>query len=117
LFGVSPANCSRLWDLIKLSLPPRASPRHLLWALFFLKQYAHEVVNANFAQCDEKTFRKWCWIVLTSLADVDLVSAVMQCCCLAGYATLTCLFHIFSSADCFLYLNFLFFAPSARLGE
>jgi hypothetical protein len=46
LFGVSAATCSRLWALVKPSLPSSAGPRHLLWTLYFLKQHGHEEVNA-----------------------------------------------------------------------
>jgi hypothetical protein len=76
LFGVSAVTCSRVWHHVKPSLPGCASPKHLLWTLYFLKQYGHEEANANFAGCDEKTFRKWCWLVIKTIADLDLVSAM-----------------------------------------
>jgi hypothetical protein len=89
LFGVSAATCSRLWALVKPSLPSSAGPRHLLWTLYFLKQYGHEEVNVAFCQCDEKTFRKWSWMVVQVLADLELVSesvSVFACfCCLSHY--------------------------------
>jgi hypothetical protein len=89
LFGVSSPICCRLWHLVKSSLPNGASPRHLLWTLYFLRQYSDQEVNSAFAKCDEKTFRKWCWIVIKALADLDLVSV---CCCFTwccSFASLT----------------------------
>jgi hypothetical protein len=95
LFGVSAATCSRLWALVKPSSPSSAGSRHLLWTLYFLKQYSHEEVNAAFCQCDEKTFRKWSWMVMQVLADLELVSeSVSVCACFAAYLT-TCLCRIF----------------------
>ena len=74
VFGVSAATCARLWNLCLPSLPSCALPIHLLWALYWLKQYSLEEVNAAFVSCDEKTFRKWCWIVVEELSNLDLVS-------------------------------------------
>jgi len=72
-FGISAENCARLWTLCLPLLPESASPVHLLWALYFLKKYSTEGVNASFAKCDEKTFRKWCWTMIGILAMLDLV--------------------------------------------
>jgi hypothetical protein len=73
IFGVNANICAKLWKLCVPLLPPSTRPVHLLWALYFLKQYSMEEVNAAFAKCDEKTFRKWCWIVIDTLATLDLV--------------------------------------------
>jgi hypothetical protein len=73
IFGVNANICAKLWKLCVPLLPPSTRPVHLLWALYFLKQYSMEEVNAAFAKCDEKTFRKWCWIVVDTLATLDLV--------------------------------------------
>jgi hypothetical protein len=74
IFGVSPEICARVWAAALPLLPGSASPVHLLWTLYFLKQYGLEEVNAAFARCDEKTYRKWCWIMIKTLAELDLVS-------------------------------------------
>jgi hypothetical protein len=50
-------------------------PRHLLWALLFLKLYSCEHVSAAMCRCDEKTYRKWAWIYVDKLADLKLVSS------------------------------------------
>ena len=74
LFGASPAVCSVVWSLASRSLPPKARPIHLLWALLFLKVYATEHANASLAGVDEKTFRKWAWALLESISNLDVVS-------------------------------------------
>jgi hypothetical protein len=74
MFGVKNDICGKLWTLCLPLLPEGVSPVHLLWALYFLKHYNTECVNAAFAKCDEKTFRKWCWIVIEALAGLELVS-------------------------------------------
>jgi hypothetical protein len=73
LFGINAEICAKLWLLCLPLLPESASPVHLLWALYFLRQYSIEGINASFAKCDEKTFRKWCWIMIGVLASLELV--------------------------------------------
>jgi hypothetical protein len=96
LFGVSSATCSRLWALGKPSLPSSAGPCHLLWTLYFLKQYGHEEVNASFCQSDEKTFHKWSWMVMQVLADLELVRERVYLLAFAAFLT-TCLCRILLS--------------------
>ena len=74
VFGVSALICEKVWKAALPHLPCSASPLHLLWTLFFLKQYGLEEVNAAFAKCDEKTYRKWCWEIIDVLAELELVS-------------------------------------------
>jgi hypothetical protein len=74
-FGTTPIICSVLWSLCLPSFIAQAvMPAHLLWALLFLKQYNIEEVNASMTGTDEKTFRKWSWLVISILADLDVVS-------------------------------------------
>jgi hypothetical protein len=49
-FGINAEICDKLWVLCLPLLPESASPVHLLWALYFLKQYNTEGVNASFAK-------------------------------------------------------------------
>jgi hypothetical protein len=72
LFGVSPASCAVLWTLIE-DKPPGSKPKHLLWSLLFLKGYANEHMNSAVVGVDEKTFRKWSWIFINLLADLNVV--------------------------------------------
>lgn len=73
-FGVSPIVCEKAWFLLKNLRPAGAKPEHLLWALIFLKQYNTEHVNHSITRVDEKTFRKWIWIFIDLLAEMDVVN-------------------------------------------
>jgi hypothetical protein len=47
LFGVNPLLCSLVWRRIyraRHGTMPRATPKHLLWALMFLKTYETEAL-------------------------------------------------------------------------
>lgn len=78
MFGISPQICSLCWKHIKCELPMDCKEVHLLWALLFLKCYNTENVNHSIpfhSDCDEKTFRKWVWIVIDRLAFMKVVSS------------------------------------------
>lgn len=72
-YGVSPNICSILWGLIEQNVPETCEPKHLLWGLCFLKQYNNESVNRATFGTDEKTFRKYVWILIDLLAHIDVV--------------------------------------------
>ena len=74
-FGCSPKVAAALWNRLdgKDLLPRDALVKHLLWGLAFLKLYNVERAQAPPSGADEKTFRKWVWIVLDALAELDLV--------------------------------------------
>ena len=80
-FGTHPLLCHQIWNLINNGLMCTsnncARPKHLLWALLFLKQYNTTEINSALVGEDEKTFRKWSWIVINSIAELDLVSTVI----------------------------------------
>jgi len=83
-FGVDPAVVVRAWDMIQVPFfddgaLSHAQPKHILWALLFLKKYGDESEMA--ALCgedgravDEKTFRKWrdvfVWFIASLKPDV-----------------------------------------------
>jgi len=74
-FGYDPYLCEITWARLvgsgwtrKVRSP---NPHHLLWALMFNKAYRTEEENAAKCDCDEKTFRKWCWFYLEGLARLD----------------------------------------------
>ncbi len=73
LFGSTPQLCSLLWSLLADLHPLGGFPRHLLWALMFLKLYSTEHVHSTLAGVDEKSFRKWCWRYVSALSQVKLV--------------------------------------------
>lgn len=72
-FGISPKICAISWELIKRDLPSTYKPTHLLWTLFFLKNYNTEHVNRRYAECDEKTFRLKIWTIIDKLAFMKVV--------------------------------------------
>jgi hypothetical protein len=77
LFGISTRICVLIWTLLSKQLGCEARPVHLHWTLFFLKHYSVEEVNAAFAGVNEKTYRKWTWLMLEELAKLNLVSATV----------------------------------------
>lgn len=72
-FGVSPLVASACWDLLEGKIPTGAKPVHLLWALCFLKKYDTESGNRGIMHVDEKTYRKWVWILVELLSELDVV--------------------------------------------
>lgn len=82
LFGVSPEVAGTMWDsyLMENGLllrHPLAKKKHLLWALLFLFSYPTETVSCVITKASRKTYRKWCWIMITELSIIlkDLVSS------------------------------------------
>lgn len=76
-YGVSPDICSILWKMIDKYLPIPCEPKHLLWALNFLKQYNVEATGKAIFGVDEKTLRKYIWIMIDALADIDTVQIMI----------------------------------------
>lgn len=80
-FGVPPDVIADVWDLLLESKflrdkladtstrPP--NPEHLLWSLMFLKKYSLSSDLAKSVNVDEKTYRKWCWIYIDAIANLD----------------------------------------------
>jgi hypothetical protein len=95
MFGTSPEMCTRLWQMIDpfVSMPNGVHPRHLLWALMLLKLYCAESVLCTLAggengrAPDEKTFRKWCWLFVEAISDLQfsVVSAKSRVQVLASF--------------------------------
>lgn len=74
MYGVSPFVASKTWELIGQNLPHHAKPKHMLWALLFLKVYGTEHVHAGIVNVDEQTFRKWSCAFVKLISKLDLVS-------------------------------------------
>ena len=79
-FGLTADLCKKLWDLIgriaDQSIRVQARPKHMLWALFFLKQYSINDINSAISGADEKMFRKWSWCFIKLIAELNMVSAI-----------------------------------------
>lgn len=73
LFGTSPLICSIVWGILKSEIPPGGEPRHLLWALLFLKTYGTEHTLRVMTKVDEKTQRKWVWLFIELISSIDVV--------------------------------------------
>ena len=55
--------------------PKNSKPKHLLWALYFLKVYPREgpgcsAVGGSKGAIDPKTMRKWVWLFLERIAEL-----------------------------------------------
>ena len=73
-FGTIPEICSRIWNLLEGHHNSYSKPKHLLFALHFLKCYDTEEINSAFFAVDEKTFRKWNWFYIPLIAfELDVV--------------------------------------------
>ena len=81
LFGVSSNVVSQLWNLIENqgSHPKGFSPTHLLWTMCFIKVYGREETLSTLFGCDEKTMRKWVWIGLSIISDIDSLVCSILC--------------------------------------
>lgn len=77
-FGVSPRVVAAIWKRIDRRdlAPAEFLPSHLLWTLLFLKLYSCEDVLASLVGTTRLTFRKWVWIGIAILGDLDLVSSL-----------------------------------------
>ena len=57
-------------------LPEGSCPKHLLWALHFMKVYPKQspgclAVGASAGAVDPKTHRKWVWAFIDAVANLD----------------------------------------------
>mmetsp|Transcript_7735 Transcript_7735/g.20247 ORF Transcript_7735/g.20247 Transcript_7735/m.20247 type:complete len:123 (-) Transcript_7735:24-392(-) len=75
LFGASATVVATLWIMILTKAQTiGAGPKHLLWALHFLKVYSVEDVSAEVVGTDPKTWRKWVWRMVDLMHGLDIVS-------------------------------------------
>jgi hypothetical protein len=105
-FGVSPFIASCIWNrmLDENTLPTLKArpmmPKHLLWALMFLKLYSTEEVLCRKCGTTEKTFRRRVWLMLCSIATLDVVSYLTASMFVAGRLYLHTFFHrLFGKID------------------
>ena len=70
-FGISWFVCEDVWAMLNVHRPNnKREPKHLLWALLFLKVYGNEPTCCRLVGTSMKTFRKWVWEVLDAVADL-----------------------------------------------
>ncbi len=66
-----------LWELLERDslLPAKSRPKHLLWAIHFLKVYPKQspgclTVGASNGTVDPKTHRKWFWAFIDAIKEL-----------------------------------------------
>jgi hypothetical protein len=79
-FGTPVDAVEIVWDLLvrESLLPEKGHPKHLLWALHFMKTYPKQgpacaTVGASAGAVDAKTFRKWVWAFIRAIAELEEV--------------------------------------------
>jgi hypothetical protein len=71
-FGVGPVVCNVAWKMLRDNGQTNgAEPKHLLYALKWLKIYGTESVLAGDLRIDEKTLRKWVWRFVYCLSNFE----------------------------------------------
>ena len=75
-FGTSVLVVKKTWELLERDslLPEGGRPKHLLWALHFMKVYPKQspgcsAVGASARAVDPKTHRKWVWAFIDAVAN------------------------------------------------
>ena len=73
LCGVHPTVSAIVWGELKRSMlvEDACKPKHLLWVLIFLKTYSTESSLAVAIGADEKTLRKWIFIIIYAISDLE----------------------------------------------
>jgi hypothetical protein len=82
LFGCCAKVAVRLWVMLIDNdlLPPKATMKHLLWTLMFLKVYPTDPTMRQMTKADPKTFRKWILLILDSISFLEpIVVSTVAC--------------------------------------
>jgi hypothetical protein len=79
LFGTNLRVVENIWFLLdELEINPEGGlPKHLLWALHFMKAYPLQAqgcaaVGGSDGAVDPKTYRKWVWAYIEAISDLEL---------------------------------------------
>ena len=77
-FGTSLVVVEQIWELLEREslLPDGCDPKHLLWALHFMKVYPKQspgcsAVGGSGEAVDPKTHHKWVWMFLDAIAELS----------------------------------------------
>jgi len=78
VFGTSPAVVTYIWNLLKPyetitdTGTEAMEPKHILWGFLLLKTYRKEEQHCALAGgVGAKTFQKWAWLFVESIADLE----------------------------------------------
>ena len=79
-FGISWFVCEDVWMMLNGHWPnSKREPKHLLWALLFMKVYRNEATCCRLVGTSIKTYRKWVWELLDAVADLkDMVVSTWE---------------------------------------
>jgi hypothetical protein len=80
-FTFSPKVVSHAWNEMtrKGLLPKGAAPYHLLWMLYFVKNYTNNATGGTASQSCKETFRKWCRLLGIAASKLDKVQQQNLC--------------------------------------
>jgi hypothetical protein len=87
-FGAKQDIVKMVWDMLGEGglRPEKSKPKHLLWALYFMKVYPREglgcsTVGGSKDAIDPKTMQKWVWLFLERIAELadNVVSYLFHC--------------------------------------
>ena len=77
-FGTSLRVVEIIWTMLETEslLPDGCSPKHLLWALHFMKVYPKQaqgcaIVGASAGAVDPKTHHNWVWAFMNAIAELQ----------------------------------------------
>ena len=92
-FGCGAPIALQLWNLLDENgcVPESGQICHLLWTLFFMKQYPTEgvacgAVGGSKGRVDPKTYRKWVHPFMEALSDLEpYVVSFIFFFCIVGY--------------------------------
>jgi hypothetical protein len=92
IFGCAPIVALTVWTMLQEdnTLPVGTTMLHFLWSLCFLKVYGKQSSLLSLVGCpDEKTFRKWIWIIIPCIANMqpEVVSRSSFVCCTFVFGT------------------------------
>ena len=88
LFGASIGIVLYVWSVMEEGglLPKKSCPKHLFWALYFLKVNPREAagfsaVGGGGGAIDPKILRKWVWLMIEHIGEWadDVVSIYFYC--------------------------------------
>jgi hypothetical protein len=87
-FGMGLSVISKLWIMMAdhTVIPPEGEIKHLFWTLYFLKAYPWQsavcsMVGGSTGAIDPKTFWKYMWPFIHSIADLGTVVTSLQSFC------------------------------------
>ena len=79
LFRVSVKMVCILWNILPNQISRRASLKHLMWTLLFMKSYCNEHILSSLVYGDEKATTQQCRTFVEAIANLEMVSSLVSC--------------------------------------